>query len=324
MTRLALLFSLALSLSLTALPAQELTGPEPGVFLYSYNEGSGLYERKYYNTQQEALTVLAPDLARALAAAQDLNAQLQGNLTENTLNTTAQWMVFCEQWHMWQGWIIQEYELGDVFANWPGTGGATFAAVPGTRLRWEAEPETEQTSGATGYASAAPGGRGGPASDPFGGEGGGREMAPAQQQQEPQEEEVEEAAITLRIFAGMPVDQQQLAIDVLGEVIAEIVQDIADEKYLVLWAQLDETEENTEMRARRQAYVAARQRDITDLREIILSRQAAEELVIDDRLYLFSHQPLERLPENAVNVPTPNLTPYDIFDEEGNLRSATP
>jgi hypothetical protein len=86
---------------------------------------------------------------------------------------------------------------------------------------------------------------------------------------------------------------------------------------------LDEVEESTEMRARRQAYVAARQRDITDLREIILSRQAAEELMIDNTLYLFSHQPLERLPDNAVNIPTPNLTPYDIFDDEGNVRSTT-
>jgi hypothetical protein len=322
--RLALLFSLALSLGLTALPAQELTGPEPGVFLYSYNQGSSSYERKYYTTQQEAINVLAPDVARALAAAQNLNAQLQGNLTENTLNTTAQWMVFCEQWHMWQGWIIQEYELGDVFANWPGTGGATFAAVPGTPLRWEAEPEPEpetQSGGTAGYASA-PGGRGGPsAAFEEEGRGGGRDAGFAVQAQ--QEEAVPEAALTLANFAPQTVEQRQLAIDVLGEVIAEIVQDIAEEKYQVLWAIIDDLEENTEMRERRAAYVAARQRDITDLREIILSRQSAEELVIDDTLYLFSHQPLERLPDDAVNIPTPNLTPYDIFDDQGNVRSVT-
>ncbi|MBN1475611.1 hypothetical protein JXA47_02555 [Candidatus Sumerlaeota bacterium] len=317
MMRLALLLSLALGVA--ALPAQELTGPEPGVFLYRYNEGSSAYERNYYPTQQEAMNVLAPDHARALAAAQDLNAQLQGTLTENTLITTAQWMIFCEQWHMWQGWIMQEY--GDVYAKWPGGGGARFAAVPGTPLRWEAAPEPEPgtQTGTADYARAGGGREEGPGGDPFGEMGG--QMATAQQVEE--EEPVEEAAITLANFAPMPVEQQQLSIDVLGQVITEIVQETAEEKYQVLTAILDDLEENTEMRERREAYVAARQRDITDLREIILSRQAAEELVIDDTLYLFSPQPLERLPDNTVNIPTPNLTPYDIFDDQGSVRSTT-
>jgi hypothetical protein len=77
------------------------------------------------------------------------------------------------------------------------------------------------------------------------------------------------------------------------------------------------------MRNRRAAYIGMRQREITDLAEIILNRRSATELEIGGTLYLFSDKPLSRIPDGAVNIDTPNLTPYDIFNSAGAVREVS-
>ena len=135
-----------------------------------------------------------------------------------------------------------------------------------------------------------------------------------------------EPAITLRIFAGLPggSDGQRLAIQAVHEAFREFIQGAAEERHAVLTAILDELDEAGRERERRRAAASTLQREIIALGDRELESQAAERLVIDDTLWVFSDQPLSDLHEGAVNVPTPHLTPYDIFDEEGNLRSESP
>lgn len=312
--RLALALGLLSLLVPPLVPAQQtVQGPEPGVFIYGYDEATSLFSRTYHATQQEAQTVLAPRWAAAEAVAAQLNQQVQANVNTRAV---AEWMVFCEQWHYWQEWVKQEYELEEAFDSWlGGQGSATFAALPGTTLWW-------QRGAAPALGAAAPG----PAAQGLsreqlelsgvGGEFGGV-AAPVDQGPAPPEE----AAITLETFLQIPVGQRQQGMQTLHGVVSDIVQALAEEKYETLYAILGEVEESQESRARRAAYLATRQRDITDLREIILNEENATRVTFDDTTYLFSEQPLNRIPPGAINITTPNLTPYDLFNSDGSARS---
>jgi hypothetical protein len=49
-----------------------------------------------------------------------------------------------------------------------------------------------------------------------------------------------------------------------------------------------------------------------------------EEVTIDGNLYLISSEPLRHVPRNAVNIVTNRLTPYDIVNDNGTLKSQSP
>jgi RNA polymerase sigma-70 factor, ECF subfamily len=311
----------------------EFVGPEPGAFLYRLREGSDEVRRVYYPTQQAAIAALQPDMDRALMAARDLNAQIQGNLTENTLQTTAEWMLFAEQWHLWQDWVIEEYGFEEMPADWP-----RFAAVPGTTLRWETPPAPPPTAarrtatrgtpsfatasrGAPPVAMAGGGGGGFAAYAPAGAARGAGGAAPAAAA--PPVDTRPEPVLTLASLANLSggEEERERATEAVREVVREMVQDRAEQQHSVLFALLDEAEEARQNQERRQAAIAAAQREINDLGPRALEMQAADTLVIDDTLYVFSDHPLQDVPEGAVNIPTPNLTPYDIFEEDGAVRS---
>ncbi len=55
-----------------------------------------------------------------------------------------------------------------------------------------------------------------------------------------------------------------------------------------------------------------------------LKKMRGEEVTIDGNLYLISSEPLRRVPRNAVNIITKKLTPYDIVNEDGTLKSYSP
>jgi len=55
-----------------------------------------------------------------------------------------------------------------------------------------------------------------------------------------------------------------------------------------------------------------------------LKKMRGEEVTIDGNLYLISSEPLRRVPRNAVNIVTNKLTPYDIVNEDGTLKSYSP
>lgn len=55
-----------------------------------------------------------------------------------------------------------------------------------------------------------------------------------------------------------------------------------------------------------------------------LKKMSGEEVTIDGNLYLISSEPLRRVPRNAVNIVTNKLTPYDIVNEDGTLKSYSP
>ncbi|MBN1477116.1 sigma-70 family RNA polymerase sigma factor, partial [Candidatus Sumerlaeota bacterium] len=308
----------------------ELLGPEPGVFIYRLREDTDGVRRIYCPTQQAAVEALQPDMELALTAARELNAQIQGNLTENTLQTTAEWMIFAEQWHLWQDWVLAEYGFDEMPSNWP-----RFEAVPGTTLRWETPPEPTPTAtprmagrGTPAFAMAGPGAPGvamargeGDGMASYASAGGGRvaagmaPAAPADTRPEP--------VLTLASLANVAGGdgERQLATEAVGEAVRGMVQDRTALQHAVLSALLEQAEEARQDQERRQAAIAAGQREINDLGPRTLEIQAADTLMIDGTLYVFSDHPLEDLPEGAVNISTPNLTPYDIFEEDGAVRS---
>lgn len=55
-----------------------------------------------------------------------------------------------------------------------------------------------------------------------------------------------------------------------------------------------------------------------------LKKMRGEEVTIDGNLYLISSEPLRRVPRDAVNIITNKLTPYDIVNEDGTLKSYSP
>ena len=52
-----------------------------------------------------------------------------------------------------------------------------------------------------------------------------------------------------------------------------------------------------------------------------LRRMTGEELEIEGRVYLVSPKPLKNIPAGKVNIVTTNLTPYDLLNEDGSLKS---
>jgi hypothetical protein len=317
-----------LGLLVGSLPAQEPA--EPGVFVYEYDEVNDTYLRSYYATQAEAQEALRPSRELALTAVTNLKAQIGSSASVNT-EAAAEWLVFCEQWHFYQRWLAEEYDLGDQYLedNAAEIARLRFAAVPGAQLRFEQAGDAEQ---AVADAAAGLGGRGGGAALGFEGdpaaefaalEGGFAGGGGAQAQPAPPEEA--QAAITLENFAysgGVPSDEQwKLTIlTLIQEGIQALIADNAQQHYDDLAAILDTIDIEQERRQRREAAIAARQRDIHNLREIILDREAATEVEIEGRTYLFSQEPLRRQPENIINIPTPNLTPYDMFNSDGTPR----
>ncbi len=303
-----------LALTLVAIPAlaQEIEGPEPGVFLYDHDSVTEEYTRTYYPTQQEAIQFLQPRLSAASAVAASLNVQTNNSINEDT---TAAWMIFFEQWELWQGWVIQEYNLEDL-------GEVTFATVPGTPLRWEISSAPEGTDAAGVPALGATGNYGYP------GEYGGQFEASyaggygaSTMQQTAVAPTGPGATVTMASFLLGDETQQREAILSVGEWVTTQVTEQNQEHCEILTAILDEVEQSGLHREHRAAYVASRQRDITNLREIILNQQGAIEMEIGGTLYLFSDQPLSRTPDGAVNITTPNLTPFDILRDDGTLHT---
>jgi hypothetical protein len=316
--RLLILLLLSLTLAVPVLRAQEVQGPEPGVFVYAYDEATKKFTRTYCSTQQAAEAALEPRLQAARVASANLNAAVQSNVNNDTV---AQWLVFFEQWSLWQEWVKQEYGLKDL-------GDVTFAAVPGTQLRWEkaaeeaAGPPRRNQQGAVGR-GAQSAKEGNP--EVLGIEGGAEFAgAQTQQAQTPAEPEGPAPSLTIATFLPTPPESQPAAIAVVQSETSGMVQEAAQKKYEVLTAVLDEVDEEEAMRQRREAYRATVQRDITDWRDIILNRESATELDVNGRMYLFSEQPLNRIPEEAINITTPNLTPFDIFNADGTIRAAAP
>lgn len=293
--------------------AQEMQGPEPIVFVYSYDESSGKFLRTPYQSRQQALNALQGRRQEAVAAAAALNAQVQSNVN---VETVADWLIYFEQWHLWQEWVKQEYDLSDL-------GELTFEAVPGTPLSWEETPEAEaalqqsrqQFAGAGGAASFS----GREEAELVGAEGGGAVIFQAS----PQGQEVAGEPppnFTIQTFMSQDAAGQELSIATIGQMIQAQVQDRARKRYEVLGAVLDEIEESERMRERREALFATYTDEINALRDIILNRQAATEVNVEGRTYLFSEQPLNRVPPGAINITTPNLTPHDIFNPDGTPR----
>jgi hypothetical protein len=128
------------------------------------------------------------------------------------------------------------------------------------------------------------------------------------------------ASVTIRTFMPQQPADREATIETIQTDVETQVSEGALEQYDVLARILERINENADQRERRGALLALRQREITDLSEIILNRRSATEIDIDGRLFLFSDRPLRRIPEGAVSVDTPNLTPFDIFDMEGTVR----
>jgi hypothetical protein len=55
-----------------------------------------------------------------------------------------------------------------------------------------------------------------------------------------------------------------------------------------------------------------------------LRKMRGEEVTIDGNFYLISSEPLPRVPRDAVNIVTNKLTPYDIVNDDGTLKSYSP
>lgn len=309
----------ALTLVAVSLAAQTIQGPEPGAFLYSYDTDKQEYMRTYYNTLQDAQTALEIRRNQALANATALNQAAQSNVNPDAV---ADWLIFFEQWHLWQGWVQQEYGIENL-------GDSLFEAVPGAPQGWlgseaggEAQANNQRRGPAAGgyynQRDTSDDPALGSAEGPYAGGGG---FAPNNQNQ-PEEPTGPEPGVTIATFMGLSAADRDAAILDIRAQIEKDVQNMVQEDYSLLSALLDNIELSQDRRERREVYTQLQQREITDLCEIILNRQAAEEIQVGDTLYLFSEQPLTRAPANSVNIPTNNLTPYDIFNEDGTVRHA--
>jgi len=53
-----------------------------------------------------------------------------------------------------------------------------------------------------------------------------------------------------------------------------------------------------------------------------LRREAGEEIEIEGRVYLVSPKPLKQVPPGKLNIVTTHLTPYDILNEDGTLKTS--
>lgn len=306
----------SMALILTASPAQEILSTEPGVFLYEYNEKTGKVERNYYS-QQDAKNRLEQDKQRVL----NIFAQMAPQQGQSSIDpeAVAQWIVFFDQWTLYQQWLKQTYnlqKLDKVFVAVPGVTpkfAKTTQKGPPRRKAGRAG-EAEQLQQRVRTTAFGPGGY------PTPGMPEGALPAGAPSTGSTQAAAAPPGAETIASFVARTQEDRQATILAHQQAHLKQVNKDEEERYQKLMALLDKIEAFEEAKQERKALLAMRHRDITDLQEIISNRMNATELNIDGKTYLFSQQPLSKIPEGAINITTPNLTPYDILNPDGTVK----
>jgi hypothetical protein len=99
-------------------------------------------------------------------------------------------------------------------------------------------------------------------------------------------------------------------------------QEVVEEYYTNFVSLLGRIEERVWQREVYRGWVERNKVKLQEFAGEWLRRHTGEEIEIEGKVYLVSPKPLKQVPEGKVNIVTTNLTPYDIINNDGSLKTA--